>query len=440
MHELIAPIGRLPGLLACHVMRPDTQGVFQREAASGPRSADIIEWLGRARFQACLENAGADDSGLLVQAWHAARIEHCDSYASDPRVRHWSAMAAELGVRSALAVPVPGEQGQPVFVLGLFGAWPNQFSSAGMQQFARSLQQHAARVWQSCRRSKACEPLTQAQAQVCRERLFSGGLEMFVQPVVDLVDGSCRRVEALARLRLADGTLLPPAHFLPILGDTELDRLLRQGLDQVCRQLRAWDAQGLSMEAALNLPPSTLLDPECTLWVEQALRRHGLAPQRLTLELRRAPLQTLGLMRAIIQLGHDLQRQIVVEGAEDDGVLEAVLALGATRAQGYGLARPMPACEFARWRAGFRLGVQASRVSTLLGALATHWMDPRSPRRESAPALQRFLDASAPAEVRTWHAQARGHGGTAEQARERLTEWLVGRVRAERTADPAQDA
>ena len=497
VHELIAPIGRLPGLLACHVMRPDTQGVFQREAASGPRSADIIEWLGRARFQACLENAGADDSGLLVQAWHAARIQHCDSYASDPRVRHWSAMAAELGVRSALAVPVPGEQGQPVFVLGLFGAWPNQFSSAGMQQFARSLQQHAARVWQSCRRAKACEPLAQAQAQLCRERLFSGGLEMFVQPVVDLVDGSCRRVEALARLRLADGTLLPPARFLPILGDTELDRLLRQGLDQVCQQLRAWDAQGLSMEAALNLPPSTLLDPECTLWVEQALRRHGLAPQRLTLELlenqdvdmrtqsaalralkalgvrlamddlgsgysslqrlsmlpfdcikldqgltlelRRAPLQTLGLMRAIIQLGHDLQRQIVVEGAEDDGVLEAVLALGATRAQGYGLARPMPASEFARWRAGFRLGVQASRVSTWLGALATHWMDPRSPRRESAPALQRFLDASAPAEVRTWHAQARGHGGTAEQARERLTEWLVGRVRAEQAADPAQD-
>ncbi|MBU6513725.1 MAG: EAL domain-containing protein [Betaproteobacteria bacterium] len=497
VHELIAPIGRLPGLLACHVMRPDTQGVFQREAGSGPRSAAIVEWLGRARFDASLENAGCDDSGLLVQAWHSARIQHCDSYASDPRVRLWSGMADELGVRSALAIPVPGEQGQPVFVLGLFGAWPRQFSSPGMQQFARTLQQHAARVWQSCRRASSCEPLAQAQAQVCRERLFSGGLEMFVQPVVDLVDGSCRRVEALARLRLSDGTLLAPSRFLPILGDTELDRLLRLGLDQVCQQLRTWDAQGLGMEAALNLPPSTLLDPECTRWVEQALRRHGIAPQRLTLELlenqdvdmrtqsaalhglkalgvrlamddlgsgysslqrlsmlpfdsikldqgltlelRRAPLQTLGLMRAIIQLGHDLQRQIVVEGAEDDGVLEAVLALGATRAQGYGLARPMPAAEFPRWLAGFRLGVDATRVSTWLGALAAHWVDLRMPRREVSAALQRFLARSAPPEVCTWHAQARGHGGTAELARERLTDWLVGRVRAEQAPAAARE-
>ena len=496
VHELIAPLGSLPGLLACHVMRPDTHGVFQREAGSGPRSAAIVEWLKRARFDASLQNAGADDSGLLVQAWHSARIQHCDAYASDPRVRPWSGMADDLGVRSALAIPVPGEQGQPVFVLGLFGAWPNQFSSAGMQQFARGLQQHAARVWQSCRRASSSEPLAQAQAQRCRERLFSGGLEMFVQPVVDLVDGSCRRVEALARLRLADGTLLAPSRFLPILGDTELDRLLRLGLDQVCLQLRAWDAQGLRMEAALNLPPSTLLDPECTGWVEQALRRHGVAPQRLTLELlenqdvdmrtqsaalhalkalgvrlamddlgsgysslqrlsmlpfdcikldqgltlelRRAPLQTLGLMRAIIQLGHDLERQIVVEGAEDRGVLEAVLALGATLAQGYGLARPMPAAEFPSWLAGLRLDVDPTRVSTWLGALAAHWMGPRGPRREASSALADFLARSAPVEVRTWQAQARGHGSTAELARERLTDWLVGRVRAEHAEEQAR--
>ena len=74
-----------------------------------------------------------------------------------------------------------------------------------------------------------------------KERLFDGGLEMFMQPAVDLDAGSVYLFESLARLRLEDGSVLPPAAFLQHLNAAETDRLFRLGLDQVLACLAAWD-------------------------------------------------------------------------------------------------------------------------------------------------------------------------------------------------------
>ena len=54
------------------------------------------------------------------------------------------------------------------------------------------------------------------------------------------------------------------------------------------------------------------------------------------------------VVRAIIDLGHQLDLQVVAEGVEDAETLEVLRALGCDRAQGYHIGRSTPASELAR--------------------------------------------------------------------------------------------
>jgi predicted signal transduction protein with EAL and GGDEF domain len=51
------------------------------------------------------------------------------------------------------------------------------------------------------------------------------------------------------------------------------------------------------------------------------------------------------IVRSTIELAHNLGLQLVAEGIEDQKTLELLTALGCDLAQGYHLARPMPADE-----------------------------------------------------------------------------------------------
>jgi len=280
--------------------------------------------------------------------------------------------------------------------------------------------------------------------------------------------------------------------------------VFRLGLDQALEQLVAWEAKDLQLDLSVNLAPATLLDPDCPAWVGQALRRHGVAPHRLSLELletesidaasqdeaidqlvrlgvklamddlgsgysslqrlstlpfdtikvdqsltlnlRRDPLLSLSLIRAIIQLGRDLGRQVVVEGLEDAGMVEAAVILGAVQGQGYALARPMRADLLPGWAGAFRLDVEAGRVRTFLGALAYHWLHAQSALPESSVPLKdcpvtQFFDAQGlgDAPVARWHRQC--HADPLEpDASHRVTAWLVDRVRSEAVSAAAPPA
>ncbi len=54
------------------------------------------------------------------------------------------------------------------------------------------------------------------------------------------------------------------------------------------------------------------------------------------------------IVRSTIELAHNLGLQLVAEGGEDQEMLELLAALGCDLAQGYHLARPMPADDLAR--------------------------------------------------------------------------------------------
>lgn len=424
-------IAKLPGILACELLHQNAEGVFQVEASAGKVADQVRQILSAPGTQAILDVRQTTGKGLIASAWHSGEITHTAAYANDARTAAWQSEVESLGIRSMLAIPIPRAPQNPVLVLAIQGAYPHQFESTWMHQFATSMQQRWSTIWQRGSSPSQASSLEQETAQSYRQQLFSGGLRMAMQPVVDLRSGRLVKVEALARLHMPDGQVIPPANFLPLLGTTELDGLFRMGLDQALSQLAQWDQQDLSIEMALNLAPSTLLDLDCPRWVEQALHRHGIAPHRLTLELleseklsdilqdqaivqlkllgvklamddlgsgysslqrlstlpfntikidqslllhiRDNPVQTLSLINTIIQMGQDFERDVVVEGLEDADLIEAVTILGAHYGQGYGLGRPMMPEALFDWSRHIPHPTSITEVHSFLGALAYHW-------------------------------------------------------------------
>ena len=260
-------------------------------------------------------------------------------------------------------------------------------------------------------------------------------------------------------------------------------------------QLAAWDSAGLAANVSVNIAPSTLLDPECPRFIEQALLRHGIVPQRLVLELletettdwdllsgplnrlvtlgvgvamddlgagysslkrlsmlpfttvkidrdmltglRTSPLETLSLIATLVQIGRDFDMTVVAEGLEDLGMTEAAAVLGAQYGQGYHLARPMPAAEVPGWVKDFAGPGVGRQLQTGLGALAFHWKFMRlgSPHPHAVHdcPLTGYLDirGAVNSDVGRWHEQQH-RVESSFGAGQMIVDWLVREIRAGR--------
>ena len=58
------------------------------------------------------------------------------------------------------------------------------------------------------------------------------------------------------------------------------------------------------------------------------------------------------LISAVVRLAHDLGMRVVAEGVESEEVAQRLLLLGCDAAQGYYLARPLPAEDLEAWLCG----------------------------------------------------------------------------------------
>ncbi|MDE2479438.1 MAG: EAL domain-containing protein [Betaproteobacteria bacterium] len=494
MRAEVERLGALPGIVSAACFRLDSGGMFQLEADAGPQSPAIRAIVLDHRYSPAGGDAPVETQTMVVRAWRTETIATLASYRrayANDEDASWAQAVLGLGVRSAMAFPVLSAAGHTVAVVRLLGARLNQFESDWMRQFAVGLQQRWTSLWLRCR-APALNAVPARVATAYRDRLFStGGLRMDVQPVVELASGALARVEALARLVMSDGSIVGPGEFLPLLGTAELDRLFRAGLDLALTSLVAWDAAGLAIEVAVNIAPGTLLDPACPHWVEQALRKHRIEARRLTLELlesqdiesqvqdlairrlteigvrlsmddfgsgysslqrlaslpfdtvkvdqsllvriREDPVRTLSLIHSAIQIGKDFERTVVVEGLEDDGMIEAARLLGATYGQGYGLARPMPADTLLPWLASCARISGDGAIRTPLGALAQHWRGLHVAGARAASDDERLREylrgrGEAAAQALRWQA-ALVEGREPERHAALLTDWLVGQVR-----------
>jgi diguanylate cyclase (GGDEF)-like protein/PAS domain S-box-containing protein len=226
------------------------------------------------------------------------------------------------------------------------------------------------------------------------------------QPEVELASGRIVGVECLARWQHPTLGLLLPGVFI---GPAEQSGLIvplgRQVLEQACRQIAVWQQSVPGrFRVAVNLSLRQLRDPSLVEGVEELLRRTGIRPDWLDLEvtetvaissvsrrlhilerlralgvrmslddfgqgysslnrLRRLPVQTLkidrafvrrirrdardaAIVRTIIQMGHCFELQVVAEGVERTDEAEFLLAEGCDTAQGYLYSPPVPLEEF----------------------------------------------------------------------------------------------
>jgi EAL domain-containing protein (putative c-di-GMP-specific phosphodiesterase class I) len=243
-----------------------------------------------------------------------------------------------------------------------------------------------------------------------RRAIDNGELVLHFQPTVSYASRSVHGVEALARWRHPVRGLVPPGEFIPLAERTGLiaplgNWVLRTAVAQVAE----WSAQGIELTVAVNLSQRNLADPDLPDIVEAVLAQHGVAAERLVLEvtestlmsdpdlavatierlremglslaiddfgtgysslahLSRLPVQELKIDRSFIQqmaaepsdsaivrstisLAHELGLRIVAEGVEDEHMLDLLERLGADVAQGFHIARPMPAEELEAWLA-----------------------------------------------------------------------------------------
>jgi diguanylate cyclase (GGDEF)-like protein/PAS domain S-box-containing protein len=122
-----------------------------------------------------------------------------------------------------------------------------------------------------------------------RRAVDNDQLELHYQPIMWLAGDQIVAMEALVRWRRPDGTLVPPAEFIPVAEETGLIRSIgRWVLHEACHQLARWrldlpQAAGLSM--SVNVSARQLQDASIVEDVESALRETGLDPGSLILEL-----------------------------------------------------------------------------------------------------------------------------------------------------------
>lgn len=119
-----------------------------------------------------------------------------------------------------------------------------------------------------------------------RRAIDGQGLSMVYQPIRALSDRQLLGVEALARWRTEDGREIPPDRFVPLaerdgLGTCMAKRLVRIALGEMAGRLRGNAAFYLS----INLTSQDLLDRNFRRYVHDEVRRLGLRPHQIVLEL-----------------------------------------------------------------------------------------------------------------------------------------------------------
>ncbi|MDI3243063.1 EAL domain-containing protein [Arthrobacter sp. AL08] len=322
--------------------------------------------------------------------------------------------------------------------------------------------------------------------------IAAGNIEVYLQPVVDLRDGSVHLFEALARLKLPGGRVVGPYEFLPQLGTDGLSALFADVLRKALEILAAWDQEGIRHNVSVNLPPAVLLDGSTPALIQKLLRAHNIQPHRLGMELLESedisleeqrttlrdlvdsgvglamddlgsgysslqrlssfpfnaikldrglllhvtdkPVETLSIIATLIQLGRDLGMDVVIEGLENESLTEAAAVLGAPLGQGYYFAKPMPAEDCLRWADSFALQSHLAPIQTPLGALAYHWQfarlaAPHPLELERCP-MTRFIHAAdASAEVKTWHSHQHDISGLHPGSSQFLIGWLTPQIR-----------
>ena len=353
--------------------------------SSSVRAGDTVARLGGDEFGLILEGANAPLARTVLE-----------------RVRQ--GMSVEIDVDG---IPVSAEVS-----IG-FVIWPNDGAAIDELLQNADLSMYVAKDTRSgiVEFSPRLEHFSAARLALVsqlRRAIGSDELVLHYQPKLDLSTGQVMGFEALVRWQHPSRGLLPPSEFLEAAEATGLiDPLSDWVFDHAIAQVAEWHAQSLEVTVAVNISARNLLDEALPEKVFAHLRRHGVPPWFLAVELTETavithpakatallerlhqggvrvslddfgqgysslshlaslPLSELKIDRSfitamtstqrtqtivgtVIQLGHQLGLEVVAEGVETEEVAAMLASLGCDTVQGFAFAAPLEASATVPW-------------------------------------------------------------------------------------------
>ncbi len=240
--------------------------------------------------------------------------------------------------------------------------------------------------------------------QLVGDALANGWFELWFQPIRINASGRIGGAEALLRLRHPDRGILHPGAFLGSEISEGTQRSLNEWvIDHACLELARWGGMGLDVGVSINVAGSWV-DPDLVAMVDHAVSTHGVDPAFVTVEItEESPLplgpatagaiadlhgvgvrialddfgtgfssldhllrldvdsvkidqrfaarldsdsRSAAIVAAVVGMSGLLGFDVVIEGIETSGALEAQRRLGVHAAQGFFIGPPRPAAGF----------------------------------------------------------------------------------------------
>ncbi|HEY4545187.1 MAG TPA: EAL domain-containing response regulator [Pedomonas sp.] len=239
------------------------------------------------------------------------------------------------------------------------------------------------------------------------EAITRGDITLAYQPKIDVASGRLVGVEALARWNHPQLGPIPPAVFIPLAEKLHIiDRLTDHVLEIALHQWGLWHAAGTTIDIAVNISALSLgrLDfpdlvlakcekfqvPQHHLIIEltegatqqavqllDTMTRFRLKGVKISLDdygtgyaslaqLQQLPFNEIkidrrfvddadrsvdsrAIVKSVIDLAHNLGLTATAEGVETQSVLTLLAELSCDQAQGYLIAKPMPAADLMGW-------------------------------------------------------------------------------------------
>lgn len=241
-----------------------------------------------------------------------------------------------------------------------------------------------------------------------RQAIDKQTLELYYQPQVDIATGRVASVEALLRWHHPQRGLIACNEFITLAEQTGMIKPLTHWvLNAVLRQSAHWRSAGIELTIALNLSVKNFHEPHLTQNIQKGLQQWDVDASRLRLEIVESAmmqdplhvrsvierLNALGILfsiddfgtgysslshlkqlpvdeikidqsfvtgmandedsavivRAIIDLAHNLGCDVVAEGVESQDILDLLVILGCDRVQGHYISQPLPPDQLIAW-------------------------------------------------------------------------------------------
>jgi diguanylate cyclase (GGDEF)-like protein len=241
-----------------------------------------------------------------------------------------------------------------------------------------------------------------------RQAIDGRELRLHFQPKIDLRTDEVMGVEALVRWNHPVRGSVPPSEFIPFAEQTGFIRhVTRWVIEAALAQSEAWLADAVEIPVAINVSARDLSGAELPDLLASAMRRRGVASHLISLEITESALmqdpqhaarilasvrelgvaiaiddygqaysslsyltqlsvdylkidrslinnlrpesKNAAIVRSTIALGANLGLTVVAEGVETPDQIALLRKFGCPEAQGFGLAKPMPADEMLAW-------------------------------------------------------------------------------------------